>query len=312
MSMKRFLTALLVASVAIACGRTAPQQGSGTGDQGSRASDPRSPIPDPSSRKYLLERVDDAAVVQLYADSFSALPLREKTLIWHLSQAAIAGRDIYIDQKHASALEMRGILDQIVAHPQGIDPAAFAEIQRYTKYFWINNGPYNNLTARKFVLKTTPEALAAAAFPPLRDPIPLPTEPMQNALRALIQWYRTGEQSDREKYDIAWVEDKASAVDTINGFIEVYLDPRGIKGSWEALVFSINPEKTETIRKLADTSQWFQDHSPADPKYHKPNVKGIIANAIDVIVETGDSGPVTPVGINLPNDQSIREESGST
>jgi dipeptidyl-peptidase-3 len=416
MSMKRFLTALLVVSLAVACGRTAPQQGSGTGDQGSRASDLRSPSPDPSSRKYLLERVDDAAVVQLYADSFTALPLREKTLIWHLSQAAIAGRDIYIDQKHASALEMRGILDQIVAHPQGIDPAAFAEIQRYTKYFWINNGPYNNLTARKFVLKTTPEALAAAAkaaqaagaafatrngetldamlqrlqpmffdpnvdpsvttkAPPpgkdiltasannlyaggvttndlkgftekyglnarlvkangrlteevykidgryakeisaivqhLQDAIPFATEPMQNALRALIQWYRTGEQSDREKYDIAWVEDKASAVDTINGFIEVYLDPRGIKGSWEALVFSINPEKTELIRKLGDNAQWFEDHSPADPKYRKPNVKGIIANAIDVIVETGDSGPVTPVGINLPNDQRIREEYGS-
>src|SRR5258705_7420225 len=153
MSMKRFLTALLVVSLAVACGRTAPAPAS-------TAADPASPS---TSRKYLLERVDDAAVVQLYADSLTALPLREKTLIWHLSQAAIAGRDIYIDQKHASALEMRGILDQILAHPQGIDPAAFAEIQRYTKYFWINNGPYNNLTARKFVLKTTPEAFAAAA-----------------------------------------------------------------------------------------------------------------------------------------------------
>src|SRR5438045_488511 len=162
MGMKRLLIVLLVASVAIACGRTSPQQGPGIRDQGSKASDPRSPIPDPS-RKYLLERVDDAAVVQLYADGFSALPLREKTLIWHLYQAALAGRDIFIDQKHRSALEMRGILDQIVAHPQGIDPTTFSEVQRYTKYFWINNGPYNNLTARKFVLKTTPEAFAAAA-----------------------------------------------------------------------------------------------------------------------------------------------------
>src|SRR5678810_945677 len=97
------------------------------------------------TRKYLLENVGDAAVVQVYADGFEKLPLREKTLIWHLYQAAIAGRDIYIDQKHRSALEMRSILDQIVAHPQGIDPAALAEVQRYTKLFWINNGPYNNL-----------------------------------------------------------------------------------------------------------------------------------------------------------------------
>src|SRR6185295_1688645 len=413
MSMKRFLTGLLVASLAVACGRTAPAPASTAADP---ASDPGSRTADPGQRKYLLERVDDAAVVQLYADSFSALPLRDKTLIWHLSQAAIAGRDIYIDQKHASALEMRGILDQIAAHPQGIDPAAFAEIQRYTKYFWINNGPYNNLTARKFVLKTTPEALAAAAkaaqgagatfatsngesldamlarlqpkffdpnvdasittkAPPpgkdiltasannlyaggvtmndvkgftekyglnarlvkengklteevykidgryskeisaivqhLQDAIPFATEPMQNALRALIQWYRAGEQSDREKYDIAWVADKASPVDTINGFIEVYLDPRGIKGSWEALVFSVDPEKTKTIKTIGDNAQWFEDHMPYDPKYRKPNVKGIVANAIDVITETGDSGPVTPVGINLPNDQKIREEYGS-
>src|SRR2546426_3385796 len=133
MSMKRFLTALLVASLAAACGRT------------SSAPAPASTAADPGQRKYLLERVDDAAVVQLYADSFSELPLREKTLIWHLYQAGLAGRDIYIDQKHRNALEMRGILDQIVAHPQGIDPATFAEIQRYTKLFWLNNGPYNNL-----------------------------------------------------------------------------------------------------------------------------------------------------------------------
>jgi dipeptidyl-peptidase-3 len=411
MDMKRLLTVLLVASVAPACGRTSPPPA-----PASTATDPGSRTTDPGQRKYLLERVDDAAVVQLYADGFNALALREKTLIWHLYQAALAGRDIYIDQKHRSALEMRGILDQIVAHPQGIDPATFAEIQRYTKYFWINNGPYNNLTARKFVLKTTPEAFAAAAkaaqgagatfttqngesvdamlarlqpmffdpnvdpsvttkAPPpgkdiltgsannlyaggvttndlkgftekyglnarlvkangklseevykidgryskeiaaivqhLQDAIPFATEPMQNALRALIQWYRTGEQSDREKFDIAWVADKASPVDTINGFIEVYLDPRGIKGSWEAVVFSVDPEKTKTIKAIGDNAQWFEDHMPYDAKYRKSDVKGIIANAIDVIVETGDSGPVTPVGINLPNDQRIREQYGS-
>lgn len=414
MRMKRLLTCTVIVALG-ACGRTAPAPATSS-NGGTATTDAAGRTADPGPRKYLLERVDDAAVVQLYADGFNALPLREKTLIWHLYQAALAGRDIYIDQKHRSALEMRGILDQIVAHPQGIDPAAFAEIQRYTKYFWINNGPYNNLTARKFVLKTTPEAFAAAAkaaqaggatfatqngesldamltrlqpmffdpdfdasvttkAPPpgkdiltasannlyaggvtmndlkgftekyglnarlvkangklteevykidgrygkeisaivqhLQDAIPFATEPMQNALRALIQWYRTGEQSDREKFDIAWVADKASPVDTINGFIEVYLDPRGIKGSWEAVVFSVDPEKTKTIKTIGDNAQWFEDHMPYDAKYRKPNVKGIIANAIDVIVETGDSGPVTPVGINLPNDQRIREQYGS-
>jgi dipeptidyl-peptidase III len=369
-----------------------------------------------SERKYLLERVDDAAVVQLYADGFSSLPLREKTLIWHLTQAAIAGRDIFYDQKHRHALEMRGVLEAIVTHPQGIDAATLGEIQHYTKLFWINNGQYNNLTARKFVLNLTPQAFAAAAktaagngatFPSANgesldamltrlqphffdatvDPIvtnktpgagrdiltasannlyaggvsladlkgftekyplnsrlvkqngklveevykingryskeiteivrhleaaiPFATEPMANALRALVQFYRTGETADRVKYDIAWVNDKESPVDTINGFIEVYMDARGIKGSWESLVFYVNPEKTARIRKFADNAQWFEDHMPYDPKYRKPNVKGIVANAIDVVVETGDSGPVTPVGINLPNDQMIRENNGS-
>jgi dipeptidyl-peptidase-3 len=97
---------------------------------------------------------------------------------------------------------------------------------------------------------------------------------MQNALRALVQFYRSGEQSDREKYDVAWVADKASPVDTINGFIEVYLDPRGIKGSWEGLVFSINPEKTAVIKKIGDNAQWFEDHSPAAAKYPQGERQG--------------------------------------
>ena len=145
----------------------------------------------------------------------------------------------------------------------------------------------------------------------LEAAIPFATEPMANALRALIQWYTTGETADRVKYDIAWVADKASPVDTINGFIEVYMDPRGIKGSWEALVFYVNKEKTDRINKFASNAQWFEDNMPYDAKYRKPSVKGIVANAIDVVIETGDSGPVTPVGINLPNDQRIREQYGS-
>jgi dipeptidyl-peptidase-3 len=145
----------------------------------------------------------------------------------------------------------------------------------------------------------------------LEAAIPFASEPTAAALKALIQWYRTGDDRDRAKYDIAWVKDKDSAVDTINGFIEVYMDPRGVKGSWEALVFHVNKEKTERIKKFADNAQWFEDHMPYDAKYRKPNVTGIIANAIDVVMETGDSGPVTPIGINLPNDQSIREQYGS-
>jgi dipeptidyl-peptidase III len=145
----------------------------------------------------------------------------------------------------------------------------------------------------------------------LEAAIPHATESMAAALKALIQWYRTGEDADRVAYDIAWVADKNSPVDTINGFIEVYMDPRGHKGSWEALVYFVNREKTEDIRKLADNAQWFEDRMPWAVQYRKQGVRGITANAIDVVVETGDSGPITPVGINLPNDQTIREKHGS-
>ena len=408
------LTAICLA-LGLALAGTACSGSSPTGDAAKTAASGGAPAASGTDRKYLLDRVDDAAVVQLYADGFSALPLREKTLIYHLTQAAIAGRDIFYDQKHRFNLDMRGVLEAIVTHPDGIDPATFAEIQRYTKLFWLNTGPYNNLTARKFVLKTTPAALAAAAqtaakagavfptgqgesldallkrlepmfFDPAFEPIvtnktpekggdillssannlysgvsmadlkgfteknglnsrlvkrngrlveevykidgrygtqiaaivghleaavPFATEPMAKALRALIEWYRTGDDAKRAAYDIAWVQDKESPVDTINGFIEVYMDARGVKGSWEALVFYVNPEKTARIRTFADNAQWFEDHMPYDAKYRKPSVTGIVANAIDVVIEAGDSGPVTPIGINLPNDQAIRERYGS-
>ena len=375
----------------------------------------------PADRKYLLERVDEAAIVQVYADGFTDLSLRDKTLVWHLYQAAIAGRDIFYDQRYAHGLEMRDVLEAVLAHkaalsgPGGIDATTLAEIERYTKLFWVNSGPHNNLTARKFVLACTPDAFAAAvhaaaragAALPLKngetidamlarlrpmffDPsvdsmatvktppagqdmlassannlyvgvtmkdfesfheayalnsrlvkqngriveevyrvggrygaqiaaivqhleaaIPFATEPMAKALRALVTFYRTGERADREAYDISWVQDKASPVDTINGFTEVYLDARGAKAAWEALVFYVNHEKTSEIQKLAQNAQWFEDRMPWDPKYRKQGVQGITANAIDVVIETGDSGPVTPVGINLPNDQTIREQYGS-
>ncbi len=362
-------------------------------------------------RRYLLERVDDAAIVQLYADGFSALSLKEKTLIWHLYLAAIAGRDIYYDQRYAHGLEMRSVLEQVLRHTAGVDPVLLAELRRYTKLFWINTGPHNNLTARKFLLRMTRDDLADVlrvvaangarlAEPPgqladrlaplffdpsvdavvtsktpgvgrdilaasannlyegvtmadvsafderyplnsrlvkrdgrlleevyrvggrcdreirrivshLEDAIPYATPSMTDALRGLIHVYKTGEDADRMAYDVAWVRDQGSPVDTINGFVEVYLDPRGTKGAWEALVFYVNEEKTKKIQKLAAHAQWFEDHMPWDPRFRKSEVLGVTAKAIEVVVETGDSGPVTPVGINLPNDQSIREQYGS-
>ena len=128
------------------------------------------------------------------------------------------------------------------------------------------------------------------------------------ALAALIRFYESGEESNRIAYDIAWLRDQESTVDTINGFIEVYLDPRGVKGAWEAVVCYVNPEKTRRITLLASNAQWFEDHMPWDPRFRKSEVTGVTARAIEVVIETGDSGPITPIGINLPNDQAIRDD----
>src|SRR5262245_8773671 len=121
-----------------------------------------------SDRRYLLERVDDAAVVQLYADGFADLALREKVLIWHLYLAALAGRDIYYDQRHAQNLEMRAGLEAMLTHAEYIDRQHLHEIRRYTKLFWINSGPYNNVTARKFVLRLAQSELLEAASAAVR------------------------------------------------------------------------------------------------------------------------------------------------
>ena len=145
----------------------------------------------------------------------------------------------------------------------------------------------------------------------LKAALPYATPAMRAALEALIKFYYSGEEADRVAYDIAWVEDKDSPVDTINGFIETYMDARGVKGAWEALVFYVNAEKTRGIQNLAESAQWFEDRMPWDARWRRTAVNGVTARAIEVVMETGDAGPMTPIGINLPNDQRIREQHGS-
>jgi dipeptidyl-peptidase-3 len=134
---------------------------------------------------------------------------------------------------------------------------------------------------------------------------------MAAALGALIRFYQTGSTEDRRAYDIAWVADQASPVDTINGFVEVYLDVRGCKGAWEALVFYVNAEKTRLVQAIAEHAQWFEDRMPWDAQYRRTTVTGVTARAIDVVIESGEAAPLTPIGINLPNDQMVREKFGS-
>jgi dipeptidyl-peptidase-3 len=370
------------------------------------------------SRRYLLEQIDDVAVVQYYADGFERLTLEQKVLVWHLYQAAIAGRDIYFDQRYRHALDMRAVLEQVLVWcppDAGVPADVIVEIRRYTKLFWINSGPYAGMTARKFVLRCTPDDLAGAVgaaaargarfplrsgetlehmlsrlersffdatFEPmitsktpengqdvlaasannlydgvttadldgfveryglnsrlartgsglaeqvyragglygdqiiaivshLRSALAFAPPPTRRALEALIRFYESGEKDDRAAYDIAWVEDRQATVDTINGFVEVYLDARGVKGAWEGIVFQVNDARTGALARLADAAPWFEARMPWKPEWRRTDVVGVTARAVDVIVETGDAGPLTAIGINLPNDEHIREQYGS-
>ncbi len=376
----------------------------------------------PGARRYELERVGTTAVVQLYAEGFEKLSLSDRILAYHLTQAAIAGRDIYLDQRFAYALGLRHVLESIYAVRDRLSSEVAAEVDRYCKLFWVHGGIHDNLTTRKERMRLSRaqfDAACAAAqlvdgaglataiapakdlgevFAILSDPhsygsvtdkspesgadplvsscnnlyrgvtmadldgfteqyglnsrlskgrdgkleeevyrigdgagipaglyavqlaavnfhlqqaLPYAPAPTQKALERLIRYNVTGAAADWRAFNIAWVQDQDSPIDMILGFVEVYLDVRGIKGSWEAVVSFKDPEKTKAIAALATQAQCFEDRMPWEDRFKKQNVKGISARAIAVLTETGDSGPITPVGINLPNEADIRKDYGS-
>jgi dipeptidyl-peptidase-3 len=374
-------------------------------------------------RTYAIERIGPARVVQLYADGFDQLTPKEKIFCYWLSQAAIAGRDIALDQHHPRMLEVRDLMEAVYTHSDGIDPAVKKNLTEYLKLFWINNGFYDNLTSKKFVPAMTLDEFRAAAakaaangadfgsgsdkvgdlidrlggliFDPAVDPVMTEKSPgkdwiagssvnfygdgitydeiqkwaaggnekyalnskvvkekgkltekvwraggdgvppgmyapqleavirnleaaipyaasdyQQETIRLLTKFLRTGEPDDFRTYNIHWVAD-TSNIDFILGFIEVYLDPRGQKAEFEASVYYTDPEQTHLMRKLATYAQYFENKAPWEDKYKKQIDQVPIANVINVTIETGGTGPVSPIGINLPNEQSVREEYGS-
>ncbi len=133
----------------------------------------------------------------------------------------------------------------------------------------------------------------------------------KDALQKLVTFYKTGSIKDFDAYNIAWVKDTESNVDVVNGFIEVYLDPMGKKGSFESVVSVRDFEASKRIATIGANAQWFEDNSPIMDTHKKDTVKGISAKVINAVVESGDSSPSTPIGINLPNNEWIRETHGS-
>ena len=389
----------------------------------SRTSREETPARVSEQKKYKLERVGPADVVQLYAEGFEQLNSKEKIFTYYLYLAALAGRDMAIDQHHRHALEVHDLFEQVYQYQGNIDHEVNQKISSYLKLFWINNGFYDNLTSRKFVpectfeqfknacrtaarngakfdvagetLEARLERLKKVIFDPNYEPmltnktpgedfiaasavnfysrnlnynevqawakagrekyplnsfvakekgrivekvwraggegvppglyaadlkaviqyleqaIPFASSEYQaETIRKLIKYFRTGSLEDFRQYNIHWVKDN-SKVDFIMGFIEVYLDPRGQKAEWEASAFYTDPGQTRLMQNLAKFAQYFEDKAPWKNEYKKKIEHSPIANVINVAVETGGTGPVSPIGINLPNEQAIRQQYGS-
>lgn len=133
----------------------------------------------------------------------------------------------------------------------------------------------------------------------------------KDALQKLIKYYQTGDLKDFDAYNIAWIKDVDSKIDISNGFIEVYGDAMGMRGSYESVVSMKDMEASKVIAKIGSEAQWFEDNSPIMKEHKKDQVKGISAKVITVCVEAGDAAPYTPIGINLPNSNWIRQKFGS-
>ncbi len=180
----------------------------------------------------------------------------------------------------------------------GLNSKLVKENGKLVEKVWRADGMYG--AAIQEIIKWLEKAVAVAETPEQKQ-----------ALELLIKYYQTGDLKTFDDYSIAWAKDNKSQTDVVNGFIEVYNDPLGFRGTFESVVSFKDPEASKRIATIGDQAQWFEDHSPIDKAHKKENVVGISAKVITVVVESGDAAPTTPIGINLPNANWIRQNHGS-
>lgn len=375
---------------------------------------------------YVVDQFADLQVLRYQVPGFESLSLKQKQLLYHLSEAALMGRDILFDQNCRYNLPIRRTLEAIYNNYEGDrkDPQ-FIALEIYLKRVWFANGIHHHYAEDKFIPTFTPEFFKNcvvqinSSLLPLRDgqtveqfieeispvifdPTVMPKRTVQSGnvdliqasannyygegitqkevedfyakmklgkdtispisyglnsrlvkenekllekvwkvgglyseaierivaelqkavsfaenksqktiIEKLIEYYQTGDLKTFDAYSILWVEDTVSDVDFVNGFIETYGDPLGMKASWESTVNFINKEATKRTKVISDNAQWFEDHSPVDKRFKKEKVKGVSAKVITVAMLGGDCYPATPIGINLPNADWIRRDHGS-
>ena len=204
-----------------------------------------------------------------------------------------------------SQAEAEAFYDRMKKHEPTDTPPSFGlnstlvkEDGEVREVVWSANGRYAN--AIRHIVYWLRKAAGVAE-----------NEQQRKVIELLISYYESGDLQTFNQYCIEWLQEHESAIDFINGFIEVYGDPLGLKGSWEGLVEYIDESATQRTRTISSNAQWFEDHSPVDPRFRKPVVKGVSANVICAAMLGGDEYPSTAIGINLPNADWIRAEYGS-
>ena len=180
----------------------------------------------------------------------------------------------------------------------GLNSTLIKEKKQLTEKVWKLNGKYHQAIEK--VIFWLEKAVEYAE-----------NEHQKKYIRLLVEYYKTGDLAKFDEYSIEWAKEQYGDVDFVNGFIEVYGDTLGIKGSWESIVNYKDKEATKRAVILSENAQWFEDHSPVSPEFKKPEVKGVSAKVINVVMLGGDCYPATPIGINLPNAEWIRERYGS-
>ncbi len=367
---------------------------------------------------YVVDRFADIEVLRYQVPGFENLSLEQKLLIYHLTEAAISGRDILWDQNNIYNLPLRQLMEAIYTNYKGDrNDKQFKAFETYLKQLWFGNGIHHHYSMDKYQPEFSREffraqvealpadkrpaeldALERVLFDPsfmakkvnqaegedliatsatnlygpgltqkmvedyyaaikdttdltpvsyglnsrvilgpdgkveeqvyklggyyseaikriidnLQKAVPYAENAKQRAvIESLIKYYQTGSLRDFDEYSILWVGDTDSQVDFINGFIENYDDPLGMTASWESIVNFKNKEASHRTELISDNAQWFEDHSPVDPRFRKDKVKGVTAKVINAAILAGDAYPATPIGINLPNANWIRAAHGS-
>lgn len=382
------------------------------------------PAPKADNFNYHVDNFADIEVLRYQVPDFDQLRLNQKLMVYYLSQAAQAGRDIIWDQNGRYNLQIRPLLEAIYTNFKGDKNSKdYKAFEQYLKQVWFGNGIYHHYSNDKFVpgfsqdffvaqVKALPasqlplkpgqtlDAMLAELTPVIFDPTVLAkkvnqdgsqdvvatsagnlyegvtqaeVEDFYNRLKdpndqtpvsyglnakvvkkdgkvteevykvnglygpaiaqiiywldkakgvaendaqkeyitSLIDYYITGDLRTFDQYSIQWAKDTKSKVDFVNGFIESYNDPLGMTGSWESYVNFRNDKATDRTAKISNAAQWFEDHSPVNPEFRKPNVKGVSAKVITAAMLGGDAYPATAIGINLPNANWIRAQHGS-